>query len=272
MTIELKFHFDGDKLIIGGLPPHLQLRGIKLPSKSVAELKHVTIASANITAAKFYMDSIKTATKDTDAHMYDAALLAAIVKYGSVFKLDSKGRSIDARRIFTNKLIVVNRSLNDTPMLIDDPELDYLKRHSRLVTLRDKMIAHDDRIVGNSECFAAFDDSLKCEHVVSLTQRTTVYSAIKSDLTALPICIDVVLTWLAGEKERYCQIVNDEINKLSISARQKFPEPTFERYVGLADAAERKANPQPQHWKYDWDTGKKEIVATTSDKKPTSPS
>jgi hypothetical protein len=265
MALEIEFHFEGDKLVVTGLPPYLQLRGIKYPSKSVAELKHITIASANITAAKFYMDSIKTVTKDTDAHMYDAALLAAVVKYGSVFKPDSKGRVIDARRIFAKKVLIVNRSLSAEPFTIDDPELSFLDRHKRLLTLRDKMIAHDDRIVGNSECFAAFDDDFKCEHVVSLTQRTTVYSAIKSDLTGLPMCIDIVLTWLAGEKERCCQIVNDEINKLDLRARQKFPEPTFEQYVGLADAAERKANPQ-SHWEYDWSTGEKRIVDRPKDR------
>jgi len=60
MALKLALDFEGDKLIVKGLPSGLQLRGIKYPSKSVAELKHLTVASANITAAKFYMDAIKT--------------------------------------------------------------------------------------------------------------------------------------------------------------------------------------------------------------------
>jgi|SRR6202035_2718193 len=107
--------------------------------------------------------------------MFDAALLAAIVKYGSVFKPDSKGRVIDAARIFKSKLIIMNRSLSAELMVLDDPDLTYLKHHQRLLTLRDKMIAHDDRIIGASECFAAFDADFECEHVVALTQRTTVF-------------------------------------------------------------------------------------------------
>jgi hypothetical protein len=258
-AIKLEFAFEGDRLTVKGLPSKLQLRGIKYPSKSIAELKHLTVASANITAAKFYMDAIKTATRETDAHMFDGALLAAIVKYGSVFKPDSKGRVIDPARIFTSKIIIINRSLSEVPMAIDDPDLSYWKRHQRLLTLRDKMIAHDDRIVGASECFAAFDSDFKCEHVIGLTQRASVFSAIKSDLTSLPICIDVVLTWLAAEKERYCQIVNDEINKLDLKVRQKFPEPIFDQYAGLSDAAERKMRQDP-YWEYDWSTGEKRQV------------
>jgi hypothetical protein len=41
------------------------------------------------------------------------------------------------------------------------------------------------------------------------------------------MCIDIVLIWLASEKERYCQIVNDEINTLDIKVRQNFPETNF---------------------------------------------
>src|SRR5579863_8243328 len=73
-ALKIELDFEGDKLSVRGLPSHLQLRKIKYPSKPAAELKHLTVASANITAAKFYMDSIKTATKETDPHMYDAAL------------------------------------------------------------------------------------------------------------------------------------------------------------------------------------------------------
>jgi hypothetical protein len=268
MTLKLEFDFEGDKLIVKGLPSHLQLRGIKYPGKSIAELKHLTVASANITAAKFYMDAITTATKETDAHMYDAALLAAIVKYGSVFKPDSKGRMIDAARIFTTKVVIINKSLNEEPFAMDDPDLQFWKHHQRLLMLRDKMIAHDDRIIGTSECFAAFDADFKCEHVIGLTQRTTVFSAIKSELTSLPMCIDIVLTWLANEKERYCQIVNDEINKLDLKARRKFPEPIFDRYVGLSDAAERKTRQEP-YWEYDWSSGEKRQVTPVKEAKPT---
>jgi hypothetical protein len=267
MLPKLEFDFEGDKLIVKGLPSHLQLRGIKYPGKSIAELKHLTVASANLTAAKFYMDAIKTATKETDAHMYDAALLAAIVKYGSVFKPDSRGRVIDAARIFTSKIMIINKSLSEKPIAIDDPDLKYWKRHQRLLTIRDKMIAHDDRIVGTSECFAAFDADFKCEHVIGLTERTTVYSAIKSELTSLPMCIDIVLTWLADEKERYCQIVNDEINKFDLKTRQKFPEPIFDRYKGLSDAEERKTRQEP-YWEYDWSSGEKRQVKASNEVKP----
>jgi len=75
------------------------------------------------------------------------------------------------------------------------------------------------------------------------------------------MCIDIVLTWLGAEKDRFCQIVNDEINKLDLKVRQKFPEPIFDRYVGLHDAAERKIRQDP-YWEYDWSTGEKRQVKT----------
>ncbi|WP_146090446.1 hypothetical protein [Rhodopseudomonas palustris] len=257
--LNLKFDFDGDKLVVKGLPPHLELRGINYPSKSIAEIKHLTVASANMTAAKFYMNSLQTATRETDAHLYDAALLAAVVKYGSVFKPDSKGRAIDPVLIFTNKLKIINQSLFAEPIFLDDPDLQFRKHHQSLITLRDKMIAHDDRFVGTSECFAALDANLNCEHVIGLTQRTTVYSALKPDLQYLPMCIDIVLTWLAEEKEHFCQLATDEINNLDLKVRQKFPEPIFEQYAGLSDADERKARQDP-YWEYDWASGEKRIV------------
>jgi hypothetical protein len=123
------------------------------------------------------------------------------------------------------------------------------------MTLRDKMIAHDDRVIGNTVCFAAFDKDYSCEKVVVLTQRSTVYSAIKAERDALPLCIDAVFTWLALMKEHYCQIVNDEINKLSKTRREKFPEPVFESYRGLSDAEERRSRQDP-YWAIDWETGK----------------
>src|SRR6266446_3255331 len=108
MFPKLGFAIKDNKLTVKGLPPHLRLRGIKYPSKLVADLKRISIASANIMAAKFYMDTIRAMTRDTDAHVLDAALLAAIIKYGSVFKADSRGRSIDAAEIFKSKIIVMN--------------------------------------------------------------------------------------------------------------------------------------------------------------------
>ncbi|MBN8986670.1 MAG: hypothetical protein J0H42_00385 [Rhizobiales bacterium] len=259
--LNLTYDFDGDKLLIKGLPSHLTLRGITYPSRSVAELKHLTIASANITAAKFYMDSLQTTTKETDAHLYDAALLAAVVKYGSVFKPDSKGRTIDPAKIFTIKPKIINQLLFAEPIFLDDPELEFWKHHQRLITVRDKMIAHDDSLVGASGCFAALDANLKCEHVIGLTQRSTVYSVLKPNLQALPMCIDIVLTWLTDEKERQCQSVNDEINKLDLKVRRKFSEPLFDQYAGLADAVERKARQDP-YWEYDWLTGEKRTIET----------
>jgi hypothetical protein len=253
-----KLHFtivDGNKLEVQGLPPHLFLRGIKYTSEALAELQHLSIASANVLAAKSYMDTIRKMTPESDPHTVDAALLAAIVKYGSVFKPDSRRRSIDAEKIFKSKIVIINRSVNDEPMIIDDPELQFLENHKKIMKLRDKMIAHDDRIIGNTGCFAAFDKESKCEKVIVLTQRSTVYSAIKAERDALPLCIDAVFSWLALMKEHYCQIVNDEINKLSKDRRGKFPEPTFESFRGLSDSEERRSRQDP-YWAMDWETGK----------------
>jgi len=259
MFPSLKFSVENDKLSVKGLPDHLQLRGIKPGSKTLAELKYLSIASANIAAAKFYMDAIKTVTKDTDAHMFDAALLAAIVKYGSVFKPDSKGRKIDPSKIFKSKIFIVNRAISEQPLVIDDPQLKTRNSHQRLIKIRDQVIAHDDRIVGHTDCFAAFDTDFNCERVVALTQRTTIFSAIKAEHVALPMCIDAVFTWLAFEKERYCQLVCDEINKLRLDKRQASPEPIFEEHKGLPDAADRKTRNDP-YWEYDWSTGGKRQV------------
>ena len=267
MYPKLEFTVEDDRLSVKGLPEGLQLKGIKYPSKTLAQLRHLSVASANITAAKFYMDAIKTVTKETDAHMFDAALLAAIVKYGSVFKPDSRGRVIDAVQIFKKKIEIINKSVSDNPMLIDDPNLETLKSHERIIKIRDQMIAHDDRIVGNTECFAAFDAEFNCEKVLALTQRTTIYSAIKAERDRLPMCIDAAFTWLAKEKERFCQLAADEINKLDLKARRKFPEPIFEAYKGLSDAAERKSQKQP-YWELDWSTGTKRQVGQVTDIKP----
>lgn len=261
MFPSLKFSVENDKLSVKGLPAHLQLRGIKPGSKTLAELKHLSIASANIAAAKFYMDAIKTATKDTDPHLFDAALLAAIVKYGSVFKSDSKGRTIDPSKIFKSNILIVNRAISEQPLIIDDPQLNTWKSHQRIIKIRDQVIAHDDRIVGHTDCFAAFDADFNCEKVIALTQRTTIYSAIKDEREKLPMCIDAVFTWLAYEKERYCQLVCDEINKLKLDKRQAFPEPIFEAHKGLPDAADRKARNDP-YWEYDWSTGGKKQTTT----------
>jgi hypothetical protein len=162
----LKFSVENGKLSVKGLPEHLQLRGIKPGSETLARLKHLSVASANMTAAKFYMDATQSATKDTDAHMFDAMLLAAIVKYGSVFKPDSKGRTIDPSEIFKSKILIVNKAVSEQPMQIDDPELTKLKSHQRLIKIRDQVIAHDDRIIGHTDCFAAFDADFNCERVL----------------------------------------------------------------------------------------------------------
>jgi len=181
MFPKLEFTIEGDILSVKGLPSGLELKGIKYTSKTLAQLRHLSIASANITAAKFYMDAIKTATKDTDPHMFDAAILASIVKYGSVFKPDSRGRVIDPAQIFRSKIEIINKSVSDKPMLIDDPNLEIWKSHERIIKIRDQVIAHDDRIIGNTECFAAFDAEFNCEKVLALTQRTTIYTAIKAE-------------------------------------------------------------------------------------------
>jgi hypothetical protein len=141
------------------------------------------VASVNILAAKFYMDAVSTAKKGLDPHFVDAPLLAAIVKYGCVFKADSTGKSIDPRRIFTEKTYLVNRNISDQIIQIDGPSL--LPNHERFIRLRDKFIAHDDRIIGHTETFSMLDQSFNCEHVLVLTQMAPVFSAVKQDL---PLC------------------------------------------------------------------------------------
>jgi hypothetical protein len=121
------------------------------------------------------------------------------------------------------------------------------------------LVGNDDRIIGSTECFAAFDAEFNCEKVLALTQRTTIYSAIKAERDSLPMCIDAVFTWLAKEKERFCQLMADEINALDLKVRQKFPEPIFEAYKGLSDAADRNSQKQP-YWDFDWSTGEKRRV------------
>ena len=205
MSLNLEFAIgNDDKLTVKGLPPHLTVRGMGYTSAKLAELKRVSVASANIMLAKFYMDSIRTTNPQTDPHMFDAALLAAIVKYGSVFKADSKGKSIEAAKIFLPKVCIINKSVSKAPMVIDGPTLKFLKAHTRLITIRDQFVAHDDRLIGHTDCFAAFNSDFICEHVIALTQRSPVYSAIKAELTTLPMCIDIVFTWLDVEKQRLC--------------------------------------------------------------------
>jgi hypothetical protein len=263
IPLKLEFDFDGDRPVIKGLPAHLEVRSINYPSQAISELKHLAVASANIMAAKFYMDSTLQATKKTDPHMYDAALLAAIVKYASVFKPDKNGRAIDATQVFTTQIRIFSSTLGDELVVIPDPDLEFLAHHNRLIILRDKMIAHDDRMFGNCECFAAFDGNFRCEHVVALTQKNSVFSAIKLEYEKLPMCIDIVLTWLASEKENYCQIVNDEINQLKLKKRRRFPAPIFNRFMGLSDAEARKAR-RDAYWELDWSTGQKRLVTVTN--------
>jgi hypothetical protein len=268
MTLKLEFKIENNRLTIKGLPPHLQVRGMGYTSAVLAELKYTSIASANIMLSKMYMDSVRKVNAQTDPHMLDAALLAAIIKYGSVFKADSKGRVIDPSKIFQPKVLIINKSISENPMVIEDPDLENLKRHQRIIKLRDQFIAHDDRIVGHTECFAAFDDRFTCEHVIALTQRSPVYSAIKDLLGALPMCIDIVFTWLQLEKDRQCQLVNDEINKLKLRVRKKFPDAVFDNHFGLPDAAERKLRDEP-YWMYDWNTGEKRQVGGASEPQQT---
>jgi hypothetical protein len=256
MTLKLEFKVENNRLTVIGLPPHLTVRGMGYTSAKLAELKHTSIASANIMLSKMYMDSVRKRNAQTDPHMLDAALLAAIVKYGSVFKANSKGRVIDASRIFLPKVLIVNKSVSAEPMVVDDPTLENLKTHERIIKLRDQFIAHDDQIVGHTGCFAAFDNQFACEHVIALTQRSPVYSVIKEELGTLPMCIDIVFTWLQIEKDRECQAVNDEINKLKLRVRKRFPDAIFDNFFGLPDAAERKLKNEP-YWMFDQDTGEK---------------
>jgi len=64
------------------------------------------------------------------------------------------------------------------------------------------------------------------------------------------MCIDAVFTWLADEKDRYCQLATDEINELKLQVREKFSKPKFESYRGLSDAADRQALKEP-YWEFD---------------------
>ena len=73
------------------------------------------------------------------------------------------------------------------------------------------------------------------------------------------MCIDIVFTWLDLEKDRLCQAVNDEINRLRLRVRKRFPEAKFDIFRGLPDAAERKLRNEP-YWTFDWDTGGKRQV------------
>ena len=169
-------------------------------------------------------------------------------------RLTAKGKSIDASKIFLSKVLIINKSISEQPMLIDDPTLDFRRSHERLITIRDQFVAHDDHIIGHTGCFAAMDSDFNCEHVIALTQRAPVYSAIKNELARLPMCVDIVFTWLKLEKDRLCQAVTDEINRLKLRVRKKFPEPKFDIFRGLPDSAERKLKTEP-YWSFDWDTG-----------------
>jgi hypothetical protein len=253
---KLSFRVENDKLIVDNLPAHLHLRGIGYTSKALAELKHVSIASANIGLAKVYMDSVKDAGSNVDPFLFDAALLSTVVKYGSVFKVDGRGRSIDPTKIFTPAVVIVNKFKSPNPIVIRGKQKEFLDTHERIMKIRDQFVAHDDRLIGNTECFAAFDDQFNCEHVITLTQRSTVFSVLKTDLNRFAMCVDAVFTWLALEKERRSQQVNDEINRLKERTRKRFPEPVFENFRGLLDRADRKSKKE-QHWEFDWNTGKK---------------
>jgi hypothetical protein len=255
---EISFGFENGKVIVKGLPPELHLRRIEYTSAALAELRRISIASINIQAAKFYMDSTRTINRETDPHLFDAALLSAIVKYGSAFKSDNSGKGIDPAVIFSTKVTIASAGDNRETIVIDDPGREFLKHHQTFIRLRDKFIAHDDRIIGATECFALLDNEFTCEHVLVLTERAPVFAAIKDIYIKLPMCIDAAFTWLAAEKNRYCQVVNDEINNLKLKVRQKFSEPTFERFKGLSDATER--NAKSSYWTFDWDSGEKKLV------------
>jgi hypothetical protein len=224
-------------------------------SQKLADLKHVSVASANIMLAKIYMDSVKGSGSAIDPHLFDAALLSAIVKYGSVFKADSRGRVIHAAKIFTSRIVIVNAAKSSEPIIIQGEGESFLAAHKRIMQIRDQFVAHDDRIVGNTECFAAFDDQLNCEHVIALTERSGIFSVLKADVNMLAMCIDATFTWLKVEKDRQCQLVNDEINSLKLRTREKFPTPRFGRFRGLPDADVRKS--EHPHWEFDWTTGTK---------------
>lgn len=86
------------------------------------------------------------------------------------------------------------------------------------------------------------------------------YSTLKAELGGLPMCIDAVFTWLNLEKDRQCELVNDEINKLKLRIRKRFSEAGFDNFRGLPDAAERKLS-EKSYWTFDWDTGEKQLIS-----------
>src|SRR3984893_6888372 len=96
---ELDFEIVDDRLGVKGTPPGWQWRKVDYPSKMVAALRRLTIASINVQAAKGSLDGARDAAKGCDPHLFDSALLAAIVKYGAVFKPDKDGNVIDADQI-----------------------------------------------------------------------------------------------------------------------------------------------------------------------------
>ena len=51
------------------------------------------------------------------------------------------------------------------------------------------------------------------------------------------MCVDATFTWLKGEKERQCQAVNDEINRIKNRKRQAFSRAAIYRFRGLPDAS-----------------------------------
>jgi hypothetical protein len=253
---EVNFTIENGMVIFKDLPEDGQLRKIGYASQNLATLKSLSISSINITAAKLYASAIRSVTKETDAHLFDAALLSAIVKYGSAFKADSRGFKIEPKKIFTDKIRIVDRSLHPQEIIFDDPNYEMLGYHKRFIALRDKFIPHDDQFLEHTGLFAIFEKEFRCDRVFVLTERSSVYSAIKEYLIKLPMCIDAVFTWLAFEKERYCDIVTKEINALRVARRQAFPPPAFEEYRGLPDGEARAARNDPT-WVFDWQTGSK---------------
>ena len=170
MPNEVDLKVINDRVVLEGFPENIKLRRLNYHSENLAMLKALSIASINIQASKFYMDSIRNSPREIDPHMFDAAILAAILKYGSVFKIDKKGKKIKPEVIFGQKIRILNRSVDERPIEIDDPNRAYLEHHRFFLDLRDKFIAHDDRIIGHTDCFATLDENFVCDQVLVLSR------------------------------------------------------------------------------------------------------
>ncbi len=251
---------------INGLPANSTLKKVEYASQNLSQLKFISLCSINMAIAKSYMDAIADCKDWGDGFLIDAAVVAIVIKYGCVFKKDKNNKSLDCKKIFQEKVIVDNRFYGQN-ISINDPELKFLQAHNYFIKLRDKFLAHDDRMIGATECFASLDTEFQCNRVFISSTRSPAFTALGDYRDDLPICIDIVYRWLQGEKQRLCQVVNDEINNQKISVRKSFHEPDFSAFSGLP--AEYTHRQNGSHWKYDPNTHSRVSVDNRKSPKPT---